>query len=233
LDVIDRFPVRTLGDTVVRSLREAIYSRQLPGGTRLIDSELAEQLEVSRSTVRDALRALTHEGLIVSHPHRGYFVAELQPGQVLELLEMRALLESRAAADSVRYLNEDDFARLEDIANQFAHVDYAAEVAHVRDLDLEFHKVVTHRCDKPILLELWASLNSRLYMLEVLCADILKIDAADCALRHRDYIEALRTGIPARAHEAGEGHYLYHSRRYRQWLSEQAQSGSDEMGEER
>jgi DNA-binding GntR family transcriptional regulator len=218
VDVIDRFPVRTLGDTVVRSLRDAIYGGDLPGGARLIDSELAEHMDVSRSTAREALRALKSEGLVISHPHRGYFVVELEPDQVLELLEMRSLLEGRAAAAAVRSLRRADFDRLESIAEQFEQIDYVADVQTVRELDIQFHQIVTRRCDRPILLELWSSLNSRLYMLESVCVDTLRISAADCAERHREYIAALRTGNPADAHAAGEGHYQYHFRRYHEWL---------------
>lgn len=216
----------------MRSLREAIYNRQLPSGARLIDSELAGQLDVSRGTVRNALRALTYEGLVESQPHRGYFVAETQPEQVIELLELRAALESRAAAASVQRLTEEDLARLSEIADEIGATCYYTEIEDVRRLDIEFHTVVTRRCNKPLLLELWASLNSRLCMLDILCADILKITAEESARRHHEYIDALRSRLREQAHKAATEHYQYHIRRYRQYLSEQgidSSVGSDEM----
>ena len=66
---------RTLRSNIVQTLREAIQQRRLAPGARLSDSELAAQLGVSHSTVREALHQLTHERLVVSAPHRGFFVA--------------------------------------------------------------------------------------------------------------------------------------------------------------
>lgn len=216
---------RTLGEFVVQALRDAIMDGALEPGDRMIDADLAERLDVSRATVRDALRQLTREGLVISQPHRGYFVAHFRPSDILELLELRSYLEGRVAEYAVNALTDEDFAELEAIAETFARKDYAKDVAEIRRLDIAFHQVIARRCDKPLHVELWSSLNSRLVMLDVLCRDVLKIDAADCAARHRAYIAGLRERDPERARAAGEAHYRYHADRYREIL---AKEGSTE-----
>jgi DNA-binding GntR family transcriptional regulator len=216
---------RTLGNSVARTLREAIYHRQLPSGTRLIDSELAGQLDVSRGTVRNALRILTYEGIVESRPHRGYFVADPQPEQIIELLELRSILEARAAAAAVEHISNDDLDRLTEIAREIGSCCFRSSVERIRQLDIEFHTIVTRRCGKPLLLELWSSLNSRLCMLDVLCATVLNVTSEDSARRHFSYIDALRSRDRDRAYEAGVDHYQYLISRYERQLAETGQSG--------
>lgn len=209
---------RTLGATVVQALRQAISDGELAVGERIIDSEIAERLKVSRATVRDALRQLTHEGLVINYPHRGYFVADFRPSDVMELLEMRSLLEGKLAEAAAPFLTDVDFARLDDMAGAIERRDYLKDSREIQHLDIAFHQIIADRCPKPLLVELWTSLNSRMIRLDRLWCDVLKLDAADSARRHRAYIAELRTGNPARAQKAGEAHYRYHRERYREFL---------------
>lgn len=211
---------RTLGETVVAAFRDSILRQEFAAGSRLTDVSLAERWGVSRATVRDALRQLTYEGLVVSSPHRGYFVAEFSPTDVLELLDLRGMLEGRAAEAAVRHLTDDDFACLNEISDEIERLDYRVSVLRIRDLDINFHQIVTRRSGKPLLLELWSTLNSRLFMLDAVCRDVLQLNARDSADRHRFYIEELRPRDPRRAREAGEEHYRFHAERYREMLAE-------------
>lgn len=206
---------RTLGDSVATAMRDSILNRVFQPGTRLIDTNLAEQLGVSRATVREALRQLTHEGLVSSVPYRGYFVAEFSAEDILELLELRAMLEGRAAEAAVAHLSESDFHCLQRLADEIESSDYQSDVTGVRDIDIAFHQVIARHCNKPILYELWSTLNSRMNMLDTLCRDILCLNSHESAARHRHYIEELRSADPLRARLAGEGHYQFHAQRFR------------------
>lgn len=209
---------RTLGETVVARVRDDIFQQALPAGARLIDTELAERLQVSRATVRNALQQLTHEGLVVSTPHRGYFVADLSVHDVLELLDMRSLLEGRAAEAAVLNMLPDDFERLHDIADDFERHDFRRDIFIIRDLDIAFHQTIAQRAGKPLLVELWATMNSRLFMLISLCRDVLQLDTEESAARHRAYIRELETQNPTRARHAAEDHYQFHASRFRATL---------------
>lgn len=78
---------------VLKTLRDAILDGTLPGGTRLIQAEIAAQLDVSITPVREALRDLAGEGIVESDPHRGSRVRSLDLGEVRELYELRIALE--------------------------------------------------------------------------------------------------------------------------------------------
>jgi DNA-binding GntR family transcriptional regulator len=87
-------PVReTLADSVYTQLREAVVSGQLPSGAELKQAELAKQLGVSRVPVREALRRLQAERLLVANPFHRYVVTSLSDEQIAELLEVREELE--------------------------------------------------------------------------------------------------------------------------------------------
>src|SRR5688500_3082861 len=92
-------PLKTqvLRHDVADAIRSAIAGGVLKPGQRVLEVELAEELGVSRLPVREAIRQLEHEGLLVSQPHRGTFVAQVTPDDIREMFSLREALESLAA----------------------------------------------------------------------------------------------------------------------------------------
>jgi DNA-binding GntR family transcriptional regulator len=87
---------KLLSENVVGAIRQAIFDGELELGQRLVETELAEQLGVSRGPIREALRLLANEGLVVINVHRGTFVAKPTPNDVEELYTLRQVLETLA-----------------------------------------------------------------------------------------------------------------------------------------
>lgn len=102
---------RTAHEYVLRALREAIVDGQMPGGTRIIQSEIAGQLEVSVTPVREALRDLAAEGLVVFDPHRGALVRSLDLEEVREVYELRMVLEPLLVRRSVEKISSEQIDR--------------------------------------------------------------------------------------------------------------------------
>ncbi|WP_342452483.1 GntR family transcriptional regulator [Pararoseomonas baculiformis] len=90
-------PSRSSGSEAYDLLLEAIDSGALPAGTRLREAELAERFRISRTPVREALKRLEAQGLVLHEPHHGAVVASLDYGQMTELYHMREVLEGTAA----------------------------------------------------------------------------------------------------------------------------------------
>ncbi|HEY8610597.1 MAG TPA: GntR family transcriptional regulator [Roseomonas sp.] len=90
-------PSRSSGSEAYDLLLEAIDSGALPAGTRLREAELAERFRISRTPVREALKRLEAQGLVLHEPHHGAVVASLDYGQMAELYHMREVLEGTAA----------------------------------------------------------------------------------------------------------------------------------------
>jgi DNA-binding GntR family transcriptional regulator len=104
---------RTLDGLVADEVRERIVSGALPGGMRIDQQALAEELGVSRMPVREALRQLAAEGFVVLVSHRGAIVAQLSPSEIIELYEMRGVLQGLAARLAVPNYGEKDLNELQ------------------------------------------------------------------------------------------------------------------------
>lgn len=104
--------VRTAAQQVYDYLRDGILGGRLRGGERLDQDAVARQLGVSRMPVREAIRRLDSEGFVISRPNRGAVVTSLGPEAMLELFEMRSVLEGLAAALALPAVTEQVLADL-------------------------------------------------------------------------------------------------------------------------
>ncbi|MDF2971716.1 MAG: transcriptional regulator, GntR family [Microvirga sp.] len=95
-----------LVETAFQRLRQEIQDGRLQPGTRVVEQEVAERLEMSRTPIREAMRRLEEVGLIMQAPHRGLVVGSLDPQAVNELYEMREGLEGIAAEMSARHASD-------------------------------------------------------------------------------------------------------------------------------
>jgi DNA-binding GntR family transcriptional regulator len=127
---------RTAHEVVRESLRRAILTGALPGGTRLVQADIAAQLQVSTTPVREALRDLATEGLIRLDPHRGAIVYEPDLQEVRDLYDIRQILEVEAIKRAVSAITEEELARAEAIQ---ARMDQETDPVLWVDLNRDFH----------------------------------------------------------------------------------------------
>lgn len=134
-----------LPEIVYRQLRDAILNGVFTPGQMLRQEEVASRLGVSRSPLREALPRLEAEGMVVLQPRRGYAVATLDPEEISEAFDLRALLETELAQRSMARRNEADIARVYGIISEMAGLASAtsdAEVARWFELNLNFHNAL-------------------------------------------------------------------------------------------
>lgn len=122
-------------DEAYQYLKNAILSNKLKQGEPIAELTIAEELQMSRTPIREAMRILEHEGLIVSYPARGSFVSVITPLDIEEIYELRLLLESWALERSFPYITAEELDELE----QRFHQGYQSrnwETLHEADKDL-------------------------------------------------------------------------------------------------
>ncbi len=130
-------------------LKEAILSGKLSGGTRVDMSRVAIQLGMSRMPVREALRQLHAEGLVTIRPHRGVVVTQLTPDDVLELFEMRAVLEGLATRLAIPNLDAEAF---DDLAHILERMERSpGNTSQWLRLHNEFHDCICRGSGRPRL----------------------------------------------------------------------------------
>jgi DNA-binding GntR family transcriptional regulator len=157
-----RLDQRPLADQVYKILRDAIVDGEYQPGAHLVQEIIAEQLEVSRTPVREALIRLSHDGLLMATGVRGFMVTEVADGLATDIYEVRQLVEPLAAVLSIDRMSEADFKRLEEI-NQMMRSPHTPTEYY--DLNREFHLTLVERCPNAFALQavymLWDQPNAR------------------------------------------------------------------------
>jgi DNA-binding GntR family transcriptional regulator len=126
-------------------LKKEIIAGDLPGGTQLAQADIARRLGISRIPVRDAIRHLAMNGLVTLGPNRRAHVTVLRDIDLIELFQMRAVLEGLAARNAARNLKQKDLTELARLAE---HMDEAEDkIEQWMPLHDEFHRLIYTRDD--------------------------------------------------------------------------------------
>jgi DNA-binding GntR family transcriptional regulator len=100
---------RTLSDYVADQLRQAILAGEFKPNQRLVEHQIAESIQTSRGPVRDAIKILENEGLVIRQSHRGAFVAQLHPEDFMEIYTLREALETLAIKYAIKNATDMEF----------------------------------------------------------------------------------------------------------------------------
>lgn len=204
-----RAPSRArLVDDVRQSLEDGILSGQIPPGERLVETWLAEQLGVSRTTVREALLMLERQGLVVTRPRRGTFVARLSRQDALDLGYARALLEGYAVRVGFRHIDAALLARLDLLVDEMGACQLPRDVPRLVQLDLDFHRLIVEICESPRIIELWSSLSGQIRALFITTIENERATIDYIVGFHHQLIAGLRAGDPQIAQQAVLDHYV-------------------------
>jgi len=133
---------KPLREVVAETLREAIASGILRAGERLMEIQLAEELGVSRTPVREAIRKLELEGFVVMMPRRGTYVADLSIKDINEVFEIRTALDVLAAGLAAERITEEELEQLERLLVEIAELIEQGDVDKLVESDSQFHDVL-------------------------------------------------------------------------------------------
>jgi len=179
-------------DLVVALIREQIITGELSAGEQLRQRDLAQRFGVSQTPVREAMRRLESEGLLLSDTHRGFTVVSPDDGPLEENFQIRAALESLGASLAATKIDAAGLARLEDLNARMR--DLADDDPAYPDLNREFHFAMYEYARSPLLLSLmrlmWASLHG---------GPKVSRTHAESARQHDEILTALRAGDAAAA----------------------------------
>src|ERR1051325_2445131 len=131
---------KTLRDWVFECLRTSIVSGDLAPGQRIVEADLAKQLEVSKSPVREAILQLKQDGLVIDAPKgRGVVVAPLKPSDVREIYAVREALETLSARTIAENPRPDRVSALQSIVDRMRQALAEDDVRRLFELDVDFH----------------------------------------------------------------------------------------------
>ena len=137
----------SLHDEVAAQLRDRIFAGELMPGTFLDEVRLAEQLSISRTPLREALKVLTAEGLVRHEPRRGCFVNEVTEKDLDEIFPVLALLEGRCAHEAALNATDADLQRLEELHDKLSRHAKAKRINEYYAANFAIHEAIITLAD--------------------------------------------------------------------------------------
>lgn len=196
---------RGLADQVHARLREHIVGGRFRDGHRIVERDIAEELGVSRGPVRDAIRMLEVEGLVVTSPRRGTRVAVPSEEDAAEMYAIREALEPLAATMLVARGDARAIADLERAVDELAQAVRANDWAAATTADLHFHGLIFRHSGSRRLLRIWEGMDKPLLLIFQLHRPMYS-SITDVLERHRAYLDVLRRGDVAAITEFARTH---------------------------
>ena len=165
----DNFEIRMdeylpLRDVVFNTLRQAILKGELKPGERLMEIQLANKLGVSRTPVREAIRKLELEGLVLMIPRKGAEVAEITRQDMEDVLEVRTALEELAVKDACDHITDAQLSELKKASNEFKKALLEGkDLVTCADADMHFHNVILSATNNRRLIQMLNNLSEQMY----------------------------------------------------------------------
>jgi DNA-binding GntR family transcriptional regulator len=180
---------RTAYEHVRATLRAAILDGTLPAGARLVQSELATALGVSTTPVREALRDLTTEGLVLFDPHRGALVRSLDIAEVREIYQLRMTLEPLMVTRVIDQLSDDQLARATDLCER---MEREQDTPVWVNLNRDFHAVFSEVDERSRLAGILAGLRDSAAAYVAVSLDARPRQVAEANAEHKEFLDIYR-----------------------------------------
>ena len=156
-----------LRDVVFNTLRQAILRGELKPGERLMEIQLANKLGVSRTPIREAIRKLELEGLVLMIPRKGAEVADISEKSLRDVLEVRKALEELAVQLACDKITKEEIEDLKKAAEDFKKILKSRDITEIAEADVRFHDIIFMATDNQKLVQLLNNLREQMYRFRV------------------------------------------------------------------
>ncbi|BEG74863.1 GntR family transcriptional regulator [Achromobacter xylosoxidans] len=220
----------TLRTRVEEFLRASIMDGRIKGGERLREVELCEQLNISRSTLREALRTLEAERLISIEPHRGPTVVRITEKAARDLYSLRALLEGYAAHEFARLASDSDVERLRKAVDALHRQAKGSNKSALLAAKRDFYDVLLSGCDNDLIKDMLPGLLSRINLLRA--TSFARPERLPESMAEIDHIfERIHARDPQGAQAAAQSHIVNAERTALDVLRRQQEEASASEGD--
>ncbi|MBP8599100.1 MAG: GntR family transcriptional regulator [Selenomonas sp.] len=194
-----------LREVVCESLREAIRRGILKPGERIMEIQLAEELGVSRTPVREAIRKLELEGYVVMMPRRGTYVANMSIRDINEIFEIRTALESLSNGLAAEHITDEELEHLQRLLVIIGGYIKEGNMEKIVETDIEFHDLMYHAARNQRLVGIISNLRDQLTRFRTL--SMSHPGRLEATLEeHKAIVEAIANGDRRSASKAAERH---------------------------
>ena len=201
-DIQNHKPLREM---VYEELKIQILTGAIVPGTRMMEVDLAEEMGVSRTPIREAIRKLEKEGLVTIEPRRGAYASRISTQDMVEILEVRQDLEGLAAFFAATRMKDDEMDELRKIAARYNEAVAAGSMQDMIRYDTQFHRLIVDSCNNKILVNMVEQLQELVLRFRYIYYDNFR-RAENMPEEHREIIEAIESGDEVRARAAADVH---------------------------
>ena len=195
---------QSLAERVAFSLREMFLNGDLNPGQRLIETEIAEQLNVSRGPVRDALKMLQDEGVVRIEPRKGTFVTKLCYEDLYDLYLLRGVIEGLGARLLAERGSPEQIQMLEDCLDEL--MASKNDLKKFGQLDLKFHEMLCSLTGHKWLYRQWISMKTYIWLFIQASQALDWPGSQEMVDSHTEIFQAIRCGLPLLAEQAVKRH---------------------------
>lgn len=189
-----------LRDVVFNTLRKAILKGELAPGERLTEKKLAEKMGVSRTPIREAIRKLELEELVVMVPRKGAEVAMITEQSIRDVLEVREALEGLAVTIASHSMREEDREKLIQANKAFKIAANSKNKKEIAKIDIEFHDIIYTSTKNRKLIQIINNLREQMYRFRLEYIEQI-VDYSGLVHEHDVLVESIITKDEKRARE--------------------------------
>jgi len=209
---------QTYCNQITEYIKKRILAGEFVPGDKLNEVLLASRLSISRAPIREALQLLVQEGLVVSIPQRGKFIAALTSKEIQNSYFTGGVLEGAAAASTIHLFTEENFTHLRALVDAMAEtVAQGGDMDRLAELDTAFHDIIFSRTDNDLLVELSRRSCQGLSKFLLFRHWRTSFTPQEVLERHRVVLDALLTRDAVHIERTLRAHYKDSGRRMARW----------------
>lgn len=196
---------RPLREIVYEELKRRIMTGMITPHTRMMEVDLAEDMGVSRTPVREAIRKLEKEGLVTIEPRKGAYASDISTEDMVNVLTVREELEALAAGIAASRITGEQISRMEHLTDLYAQAIEANDTAAIIDYDEQFHQAIVSVTDNRTLIQFVSNLQELVLRFRYLYYEDFS-RYRNMPEEHHHIIDALKSGDEKRASEVVREH---------------------------
>ena len=196
---------RPLREIVYEELKREILVGEIAPGTRMMEIELADEMGVSRTPVREAIRKLEKEGLVTNEPRKGAYASDVSIKDMVDVLEVREDLEAMAAAMAAQKVNKDEKQALIEATMEYKEAVESERTEDIIRCDEKFHQLIVNYSGNKTLIQLFSQVQELALRFRYLYYDDFS-RYERMPMEHREIEEAILSGDYEKARVAAGEH---------------------------
>ena len=194
-----------LSKKVYRILKKEIIKGSFEPEAKVLEGRIADQMGISRTPVREAIRELAAEGFVILSPNQGVVVRSVSAENIREVLQIHSALEGLAARLSCEVINEEELKELENYANKMEKLANKKDLSAYSEVDLKFHELIVNICRNKRLIEMRKNISDQVQRYRIGSLSIPK-RLKESLKEHQKILKAFKTKDPKKADSTSQKH---------------------------